>query len=117
MINTAHVERLQATWRSRHAPLVRRTRATVRRKTTLEAGVWLVGAVYNFCRAHRSLRLTGGAGAAGGIHWIERTPPQATGVTDHRWSMHELLIFSVLPTPAKRRGRRPRWLLEAAHAA
>jgi hypothetical protein len=117
VINTAYVERFQATLRSRLAPLVRRTRAAVRQKTTLEAGMWLVGTVYNFCWAHRSLRLTGGGGAAGGIHWIERTPAQAAGLTDHRWSMQELLTFSVPPTPTKRRGRRPRWLLETAHAA
>jgi hypothetical protein len=56
VINTAYIERLQATFRSRLATLVRRTRAA-RQKATLEAGMWLVGTVYNFCRAHRSLRL------------------------------------------------------------
>ena len=55
VINTAYVERLQATFRSRLAPLVRRTRAAARHKATLEAGMWLVGTLYNFCRAHRSL--------------------------------------------------------------
>ncbi len=55
VINTAYIERLQATFRSRLAPLVRRTRAAARHRTTLEAGMWLVGTVYNFCRAHRTL--------------------------------------------------------------
>src|SRR3712207_3098572 len=116
-INTAYIERLQATFRSRLAPLVRKTRATTRQRATLEAGMWLVGTVYNFCRAHRSLRLVGSRAAE--RRWIERTPAQAAGLTDHRWSLYELLSFAVPPaTVPKRRGRRPRWLLEeAAHAA
>jgi transposase-like protein len=116
VINTAYIERLQATFRSRLAPLVRRTRAAARQRATLEAGMWLVGTVYNFCRVHCSLRLAGN-GAGLRQRWVERTPAQAAGLTDHRWSVHELLTFSVPPTPPKRRGRRPRWLLEAAHAA
>lgn len=116
VINTAYIERLQATFRSRLVSLVRKTRATVRQRATLEAGMWLVGTVYNFCRAHRSLRLIGNRAAE--RRWIERTPAQAAGLTDHRWSVYELLSFAVPPaTVPKRRGRRPRWLLEAAHAA
>ncbi len=119
VINTAYIERLQATFRSRLAPLVRRSsRAVVRQKATLEAGMWLVGTVYNFCRTHRRLRLPNDAGkVAGTHHWIERTPAQAAGLTDHCWSLYELLVFAVPPSPPKRRGRRPKWFLEAAHAA
>jgi hypothetical protein len=116
VINTAYIERLQATLRSRLAPLARRTRAAARQRRTLEAGMWLIGTAYNFCCWHRSLRLSGDGGA-GEQRWIERTPAQAAGLTDHRWSLHELLIFADPPTPLKRRGRRPRWLLEAAHVA
>jgi hypothetical protein len=117
VINTAYIERLQATFRSRLAPLVRRTRAAARQRATLEAGMWLVGTVYNFCRAHRSLRLVGNR-AVQKRRWIERTPAQGARLTDHRWSVHELLSFAVPPaTVPKRRGRRPRWLLEVAHAA
>ncbi len=115
VINTAYIERLQATFRSRLAPLVRKTRAASRQKATLEAGMWLIGTVYNFCRAHRSLRLAGSGAAE--RRRVERTPAQAAGLTDHRWSLHELLGFAVPPAPLKRRGRRPKWLLEAAHAA
>ena len=116
VINTAYIERLQATFRSRLVSLVRKTRATVRQRATLEAGMWLVGTVYNFCRAHRSLRLVGSRAAE--RRWIERTPAQAAGLTDHRWTVYELLSFAVPPAAVpKRRGRRPRWLSEAAHAA
>jgi hypothetical protein len=56
VINTAYIERLPATFRSRLAALARRSRAA-RQGTTLEAGMWLIGTVYNFCCEHRSLRL------------------------------------------------------------
>ncbi len=77
--------------------------------------MWLVGTVYNFCWAHRSLRLVGDAAAE--RRWVERTPAQAAGLTDHRWSLYELLLFAVPPaTVPKRRGRQPKWLVEAACA-
>src|SRR5215204_6524651 len=106
----------QATLRSRLAPLARRTRVAARHGRTLAAGMWLIGTAYNFCCWHRSLRLPGD-GEARQRRWIERTPAQAAGLTDHRWSLYELLVLAVPPTPPKRRGRRPRWLLEAAHGA
>ncbi len=103
VVNTAYIERLNATFRARLAPLVRRSRSTVRQVATLEAGMWLVGAAYNFCTPHRSL------GA--------RTPAQTAGLTDHRWTVHELLTAPV-PLPAvKRRGRPPNWLRAVPHAA
>jgi hypothetical protein len=118
-INTSYIERLQATFRSRLAPLARKTRSAVRQRATLEAGMWLIGTAYNFCCWHRSVRLAGNGVGAERRRWIERTPAQAAGLTDRRWSFHELLSFAVPPSePPKRRGRRPKWLLEAAaHAA
>jgi hypothetical protein len=105
LINTAYIERLQATFRARLAPLGRRTRAGAHKHSTLEAGIWLVGACYNFLWKHHSLG-------------EERTPAMAAGITDHRWSLEELLIFPVPPAELPRwRGRKPRWLLEAECAA
>ncbi len=105
LINTAYIERLQATFRGRLAPLARRTRAGAHRRCTLEAGMWLVGGCYNLVRVHRSL----GEG---------HTPAMAAGLTDHRWTMEELLSFPVPPAKLPRwRGRKPRWLLEAERAA
>ena len=103
VINTAYIERLNATFRARLAALVRRGRATVHQIATLECGMWLVGTVYNFVSVHRSLD--------------GQTPAQAAGVTDHRWTMHELLAFP-MPLPAvQRRGRPPRWLRAVAQVA
>lgn len=117
VINTAYVERLNATFRAHLAALVRRTRAAARRATTVEAGMWLVGTCYNFCWYHDSLRHRRRAADPPGRKWIARTPAQAAALTDRRWSLHELLTFPVPPPPVTRRGRRPRWLREVARAA
>lgn len=106
-INVAYIERLNATFRSRIAALVRRGRALARQTTTLHHAMYLVGSVYNFCTYHSSLRvpiyLPGNR-----RRWVQRTPAMAAGITDHRWTVEELLSFQVpLPpwTPPKRRGR------------
>ncbi len=117
VINTAYIERLQATFRSRLAALVRRLRAPVRLKETLEAGMFLVGTCYNFCCEHKSMRRERQGSDPPGGKWVQSTPAQAAGLTDHRWSVGELLSFCVPPAEIpKWRGRRPRWLMEAAHA-
>src|SRR5215207_1786035 len=108
-IHTAYIERLNATFRSALAPLVRRGRAIAHKGTTLTAGMWLVGCAYNFCWPHASLRLLAPAGT--GRKWQARTPAMAAGLTDHPWTMHELLRYQVpLPlwVPPKRRGRPPK---------
>jgi transposase-like protein len=105
VINTAYIERLNATFRERLAPLARRCRALARCTLTLEHGMYLVGTVYNFCTYHASLRL---AAHATGTVATNRTPAMAAGITDHCWTVRELLAFPVPPprwTPQKRRGR------------
>jgi transposase-like protein/IS1 family transposase len=107
VINTAYIERLNATFRSRIAMLVRRGRALARQMPTLHDSMYLVGTVYNFCTYHKSLRIP--------LYlpkhrrrWLRRTPAIAVGLTDHRWSVKELLSFRVPPPlwqPPKRRGR------------
>jgi transposase-like protein len=103
VINTADIERLNATCRERFAPLARRCRALARRTLTLEHGMYLVGTIDNFCTPHESLRNTTGA----------QTPAMAARITDHGWTVQELLAFHVPPsrwTPPKRRGRPSRAL-------
>jgi transposase-like protein/IS1 family transposase len=116
VINTAYIERLNATFRARLAVLVRRSRAAARQTATLEAGMWLVGTCYNFCWPHRTLRRWRTAADPPGGHWVECTPAVAAGLTDHRWALRDLLTYRVPPPPVTRRGRRPRWLQEVAHA-
>jgi transposase-like protein len=108
-INTAYIERLNATFRASLAPLVRRGRAIAHTETLVTAGMWLVGCAYNFCWLHESLRVAAPRGAP--WKWQERTPAMAAGLTNHRWTMPELLCYQV-PLPAwvapKRRGRPPK---------
>jgi hypothetical protein len=117
-INTAYIERLNATFRQRLACLARRSRALARTAAPLTHGMYLVGCVYNFCTYHCSLRCPLYVGRAGRIRWVQRTPAMAATLTDHRWSVSELLAFKVPPppfVPPKRRGRPPKKvLLEAA---
>jgi hypothetical protein len=98
VINTADSERLQATFRERLASLTRRGRALARHTLTLQQGMYLIGTVYNFCPPHASL-----APIRGGT-----TPARAAGLTDHGWTVQELLSLHVPPprwTPPPRRGR------------
>lgn len=108
-INTAYIERLNATFRARLHCLVRRGRGLARQVPTVEHGMHLIGAVYNFCSFHRSLRVRRlGRPDRANHRWHERTPAMAAGLTDHRWSVRQLLTFHVPPprwTPPKRRGR------------
>ena len=107
VINTAYIERLNATFRQRLACLARRTRYLVQKQATLIAGMYIVGCFYNFCDEHESLRLPLEI-IDQRRHWLQRTPAIAAGLTDHCWTPTELLTFRVPPppwTPPKRRGR------------
>ena len=113
-INTAYIERLNATFRQRLGVLVRRTRAPARRPETLTAGMYVVGCLYNLCAWHDSLRLKLSVGSHG-HHWVPRTPALAAGLTDHRWTVAELLTYRVPPPPWRPHNGRGRWSL-ATHA-
>jgi len=111
VFNTAYIERLNATFRQRLACLARRSRALCRSPQTLQAAMFLVGTVYNFCSPHQSLRLPLYIGHRGRRHWVQRTPAMAAGLTDHCWSVEELLTYKLPPppwVPPKRRGRPPK---------
>lgn len=106
-INTAYIERLNATFRQRLSCLARRTRNGARHPQTLQAGMYIVGTLYNFCTYHKSLR-TPYFLSNHDQRWLRRTPAIAAGITDHLWAVEELFRFKVPPppwTPPKRRGR------------
>lgn len=77
------------------AALARRTRALARLPETLSAGMYLAGCVYNFCSEHRSLAVglvvVGPRGQQ--RRWVGRTPAMAASLTDHCWSVRELLNY------------------------
>jgi transposase-like protein len=93
-VNTAYIERLNGTFRNHLGVLARRTRSGAHRKQTLTSGMNLVGCAYNFCWEHESLRQPAKEGKK---KWRGQTPAMAAGITDHVWSMAELLWFRTLP--------------------
>jgi len=109
VLNTAFIERFNATLRSRLASLGRRTRHLAQRVEKVEATVYLVGCVYNFCTYHDSLRQPLYVMQRGveRRRWVQRTPAMAAGLTDHRWTVPELLSYQV-PPPVKTRQPLPR---------
>ena len=59
----------------RSVPTAATTRAAARELATLEAGMWLVGNVYNLCLPRRSLcHLRTAIGPAGASSWSEPAP-------------------------------------------
>jgi transposase-like protein len=106
--HTAYIERINGTFRSRITALVRRGRSLVRQLVTLRNEMYLVGTVYNFCTPHKSLRRVLYLADKGfnNHRWIPMTPAMAVGITDHVWSVSELLIYQVpLPPWKLPRGR------------
>lgn len=99
-LNTAYIERLNATFRQRLACLARHSRHALQQAQTLTSGMWLVGTVYNLCTPHQSLRRELLIATRWGQHrrWILRTPAMAAGWTDHCWPVGELLRYRVPPS-------------------
>lgn len=111
-INTAFIERLNATFRQRLTIFTRRGRATAHKLKTIHSALYLVGTAYNFCTPHTSLRIPLPEPlATTGQRWELRSPAMAEGLTDHVWTMKELLGYRVpppvyvVPPPPKKRGR------------
>jgi hypothetical protein len=100
--NTAWIERLNGTFRSRLVAFVRRGRSLARKLRTIHTATYLVGTVYNFCTPHTTL-------SRAIAHPC--TPAMAATITDHPWSIRELLAHPIpLPrwVPPRHRGRRSR---------
>ena len=80
IFNTAYIERLNATWRTWLPALTRRSRTPARQVAHVETAMFWTGVVYNFCRVHTTL---------------QGTPAMAADLTDHVWSVDELLRYRV----------------------
>lgn len=103
-LNTAFIERLNGTMRERLAALTRKCRHAARRVEALETGMYLIGCTYNFCFVHHELSKTKHLRYA-------CTPAMAAGVSDHLWTVEEVLTYKVAPalwTEPKRPRGRPR---------
>ena len=101
-INTSFVERNNLTCRQCNGRLSRKVLSFSKDLTWLEKHLWLSLAYYHFVLPHDSLsqRLsepqpTRGSGSP--KKWQPITPAMAAGLTEHVWSMEELLSYRVPP--------------------
>ena len=83
-INTAFVERENATDRHRNARKARKTYRFSKDWRFHEAVTYLTLYSYNFCWPVRTLAVKDDQG-----RWVKRSPAMAAGLTDHVWSMRE----------------------------
>jgi len=99
-INTSFVERENFTLRQSNRRLTRKTSGFSKELPWLEKQLWLSLAYYHLVLPHESLRQplhrpepTRGSGSA--PCWCPITPAMAAGMTDHVWTMTELLSYRV----------------------
>lgn len=103
-INTAFVERINLTIRQHVAAVGRRVSTLCKGEDGLRQQLAVFHCYYNFCLPHASLRLplpqsepTHGNGSA--KRWQPQTPAMAAGLTDHVWTLKEVLLYRVPPWP------------------
>jgi hypothetical protein len=101
-IQTAFVEWINRTIRQHVAAVGRRVSTLCKGEDGLRQQVAVFPCYYNFCLSHASLRQpqpqppdrTGSA-----QQWRPCTPAMAAGLTDHVWTLREVLRFRVPPWP------------------
>lgn len=94
-INTSLIERLNLTLRRENSSLQRKTLSFAKEETALKAHLALQVAYYHFVRPHLSLReqIPAEIEKKQFCRWRKRTPAMAAKITDHVWSLPELLTF------------------------
>src|SRR5215813_5830756 len=97
-------ERINLTIRQHVAAVGRRVSTLCKGEDGVRQQLALYHVYYNFCLPHVSLRQplpqplpTHGTGSA--QQWRPCTPAMAAGLTDHVWSLREVLLFRVPPWP------------------
>jgi hypothetical protein len=103
-INTAFIERANLAMRQHVAAVGRRVSPLGKHEAGLLQQLAFYHVYHHFCLPHASLRQplpqpepTNGNGAA--KRWQPRTPAMAAGLTDHVWTLREVLRFRVPPWP------------------
>jgi hypothetical protein len=92
VLNTAFSERFNGTMRERLATLTRKCRHAAHRLEALSTGMDLIGCTYNLCFPHHELSQSKHVGSP-------CTPARASGLTNHVWSVWEVLTSKVAPAP------------------
>ena len=108
-INTAFVERLNLDIRQHVAAVGRRVNTLCKGEDGLRQQLALYHVYHNFCLPHAGVRQalplpesTNGTGSA--KQWRPCTPAMAAGLTDHVWTLREVLLFRVPPCGPSQRG-------------
>jgi IS1 family transposase len=103
-INTAFIERVNLTIRQHVAAVGRRVVTLCKDEEGVRQQLALYHVYYNFCLPHASLRRplpqpepTNGRGSA--KQWRPCTPAMAAGLTDHVWTLREVILCRVPPWP------------------
>jgi IS1 family transposase len=103
-INTAFVERLNLDIRQRVAAVGRRVNTLCQGEDGLQHQLVLFQSYHNFVLPHASLRQPvlvpePAKDRRSAKVWQSCTPAMAAGLTDHVWSLREVLLFRVPPWP------------------
>jgi IS1 family transposase len=103
-INPSFIERVNLSIRQHVAAVGRRVMTLCKGEDGIRQQLALSHTYSNFCLPHASLRqplpqpeATKGNGSA--RRWQPRTPAVAAGLTDHVWTLREVLLFRVPPWP------------------
>jgi hypothetical protein len=88
-VSTSHVERMNLSIRMQNRRFTRLTNGFSKKLDNHIHALALYFAFYNFCRIHKSLRVT---------------PAMAAGITDRLWTLEDIVtkIDSMAPTPKAR---------------
>lgn len=89
-INTAFIERNNLTIRERNRRLTRKTLGFSKKKKLLVSSLNIYFGIYHFVKTHKGLRIQVDQNER---KWIQRTPMMAAGITDHVWTLSELINF------------------------
>ena len=92
--NTAYVERSHLTSRHMNGRLVRKSLGFSKAREMFEASCAWEDIIYHLARPLKTLRVEVNDGMR---RWQPRTPMMAAGLTDHIWSLAELLTRLPLP--------------------
>jgi len=95
--STAYIERSNLTSRLFNGRQVRKTLAFSKKVEAYKAAAAWEDCYYNLIRLHKSLRLP--LPDATPQKWLRRTPAMAAKLTNHIWTVKELLTMLPIPCP------------------
>lgn len=96
VINTSFVERDNLSVRQHNGRVVRKTLSYSKDWQMHQHAIDFEDAMHNFVREHSSIRLKLPV-QQGRRKYLQRTPAMAAGLTDHIWSIRELVTYRVPP--------------------